>query len=82
MPHKFFLMLFFIYFSGKKRALATTNADDEDLDTERYVWMSVERSHLSQSAFSPEYMTPKKVHTKEPSTPSMSIKSAFVYFLY
>ena len=30
-------------------------------------------------AFSPEYVTPKKARTKEPSTPSKSIRSAFVY---
>ena len=37
---------------------------------------------MSQSAFSPEYTTPKKARTKGQSTPSKSIKSALAYFIY
>jgi hypothetical protein len=78
---QFFLMLFFIFFR-KKRAIATTNSDDGDIDVLRYVCILVQLLSMRQSAFSPEYMTPKKVRTKETFTPSMSIKSVFVYFLF
>ena len=80
-PHVFW-RYFFIFLSGKKCAIVTTNSGDEDVDSLRYVCILTELSYTHQSTFSPEHVTPKKARTKEPSTSSKSIRSVFVYFLY
>lgn len=72
------MLFLFIYFSGKKRAIATTNPDNEDNDAPRYVCILAGLLPMHRSAFSP-YATPKKARTKELLTPSKSIKSAFVF---
>lgn len=59
-----------------------TNSDGEEVYTPRYVCRLAELLPIYQLVFSPQYATPKKAHAKETSTPSRSIRSAFVYFVF
>ena len=64
--------------SGGMKSIA--NSDGEDDYTPKYVSLLAYLLSILQSAFSSEYASPKKACAKEPSTPSQSTKSAFVYF--
>ena len=71
-----------IYFSGKKCVIAATDSNGEDVYTPMYVHILAYLLSICQSAFSPKHVSPKKARTKEPSTPSQSKKSVFIYFYF
>jgi len=74
-------LIFWCYlFRTKKRAIAATNFDGEDVYAPKYVCLLAYLLSIHQFAFSSEHASAKKVRTKKPSTPSQSIKSAFVNF--
>jgi hypothetical protein len=66
------------FHSGKKRVMAITNSDNEDVFIPRYVFCInfYEPYFVLLTFISPVHDSPKKARFKEPSTPSKMVKDA------